>query len=132
MLTDDEFVQAFETQTLPAGAFTHTGHVRAAWWYLRRYPLGDAIDRFRTALRAYAESLRASGKYHETITVTWLLLIEERLGTDARGLGWETFAARHPELFEREALLALYYDRGTLASERARRGFVMPDRMIAS
>lgn len=126
-MTDDEFVQALETLTLPAGAFTHAGHVRAGWWYLRRYPLGEAIDRFRAALRAYATSLGASGKYHETMTVAWLLLIEERLGTDGRGLDWATFAARHPELFDREALLAKYYDRGTLVSERARRTFVMPD-----
>lgn len=126
MLTDDEFVRAFESRTLPAGEFTHAGHLRAGWWYLRRYSLGEAIDRFRRALRAYATSLGASEKYHETMTVAWLLMIEERLGTDERGLDRDTFAARHPELFEREALLATYDDRETLASERARRGFVMP------
>lgn len=128
MQTDDEFVQALEACTLPASAFTHAGHVRAAWWYLRTYPLGEAIDRFRSALRGYATSLGAAGKYHDTVTVTWLLLIEERLGDGARELDWPVFAGRYPELFQREALLARYYDGETLASDRARRGFVMPTR----
>lgn len=125
MQTDAAFVQALEECTLPSTAFTHAGHVRAGWWYVRTYPLGEAIDRFRSALRTYATSLGATSKYHETMTVAWLLLIAERLDGDARGLGWDQFAAQCPELMDRE-LLGRYYDRETLASERATRTFVMP------
>lgn len=128
MECDDAFVQAFEAQTLPKEFFTHAGHVRAAWWYLTHYPLGDAMDRFRSALQAYAASLGASGKYHETMTVAWLLLIAERLDDSTRLLTWREFADRFPELFERQALLARYYSDEVLRSERARRTFVMPDR----
>jgi hypothetical protein len=41
-MTDDELIAAFEAATLPAGAFPHREHVRAAWWYARRYPLHEA------------------------------------------------------------------------------------------
>lgn len=125
MQTDAAFVQALEACTLPSSRFTHAGHLRAAWWYLRTYSLGDAIDRFRAALQAYAASLGAARKYHETMTVAWLLLIHERLDDTSRTLDWDTFSARHPELFD-QALLGRYYDGATLESERARRTFVMP------
>ena len=127
MLTDDEFVRAFEDASLPAGEFTHAAHVRAGWWYLRHYPIGQAIDRFSRALRAFADANGASGKYHETVTVVWMLLIAERLGT-AGDLEWPAFAARHAELFAKPGPLLKYYSPATLESERARHGFVMPDR----
>lgn len=123
---DEDFVRAFEARTLDRSLFTHAGHVRAAWWYLNHHPLGEAIDRFRAALLAYATSLGAPRKYHETMTVAWLLLINERLDDDTRGLTWREFADRFPELFERQALLARYYSEETLQSARAKQVFVMP------
>ena len=69
--------------------------------------LGDAIDRFRSTLQAYAASLGASGKYHETITIAWLLLIAERLDAGARPLTWREFADRHPELFGAPSLVII-------------------------
>lgn len=127
MREDDEFVRAFEACTLPKAQFTHAAHVRAAWWYLLHYPLGEAMDRFRATLRAYAASLGASGKYHETLTIAWLLLIAERLDDDTRALEWRAFADRHPELFGAPPLVSRYYTNATLTSARARRTFVMPD-----
>ncbi len=131
MQEDEEFVRALEARTLPAAQFKHAAHVRAAWWYLHRYPIGEAIDRFRATLRAYADSLGASAKYHETITVAWLLLIAERLDADARALTWREFADRYPELFGTPPLVTRYYTDATLTSSRARTSFVMPDAGVA-
>jgi N-formylglutamate deformylase len=126
MREDDEFVQAFEACTLPKTQFTHAAHVRAAWWYLQHYPLGEAIDRFRATLRAYAASLGATGD-HETLTIAWLLLIAERLDDGTRALTWREFAHRHPELFGAPPLVTHDYTEAMLASARARTSFVMPD-----
>lgn len=131
MQDDDAFVAAFEARTLPKAQFTHAAHVRAAWWYLQHYPLGDAIDRFRATLQAYAASLGATGKYHETVTIAWLLLIAERLDAGARPLSWREFADRHPDLFGTPSLVHRYYTEATLTSARARTSFVMPDAGIA-
>ena len=126
-MTDEEFVRAFESTALPADRFDHAAHVRAGWWYLRHYPIGEAIDRFSRALRAFAAAQGASRKYHETITVAWMLVIADRLSTDG-DLDWPAFAARHSDLFAKPSLLLQYYSSATLESDRARGGFVMPER----
>jgi hypothetical protein len=128
-MTDEAFVQAFETATLPAREFSHAAHVRAAWWYLRQAPLPEALSRFSAALRRFAAANGASGKYHETITVAYMLIIAERLD-DANEASWGDFAARNPDLLMRSpSVLAAYYSDALLASDRARRAFVMPDRV---
>lgn len=126
-MTDEQLVDAFEAGTLPADQFPHAAHVRVAWWYLNRFPLGEALTRFSTALKAFAATHGVPGLYHETITVAYVLLIAERLD-ESRGLPWEAFAAAHPELLARRpSLLGRYYADETLTSDRARRAFVMPD-----
>ena len=127
-MTDDELVQAFEAATLPADQFPHAAHVRVAWWYLKHYPLGEALARFTAALKQFAAHHGATGLYHETITVAYVLLIAERLAT-SRDLSWTDFSAAHPELLARRpSLLDRYYDEETLKSPRARAQFVMPVR----
>ena len=125
-MTDDELVAAFEATTLPADQFPHSAHVRVAWWYLRHGPLPEALGRFSSALRRFADAKGATGKYHETMTVAYMLVIAERV-SDAPGLTWPEFSARNADLFERSSILARYYRPETLASERARKAFVMPD-----
>ena len=127
MLTDEEFIHAFERAELPAAEFDHAAHVRAGWWYLRHHPLGDAIDRFCSALQAFATAHGAAGKYHHMISVAWMLLIAERLAAD-RDADWSSFSQRHPELFDKPSLVTRYYSTESLGSDRARSGFVMPDR----
>jgi hypothetical protein len=127
-MTDEELVQAFEAATLASDQFTHTAHVRVAWWYLQRLPLGEALTRFTTSLKRFAAHHGATGLYHETITVAYVLLIADRLN-GSRALPWADFMAAHPELLARRpSILAQYYDDETLQSPRAREGFVMPRR----
>jgi hypothetical protein len=128
VLSDGEFIQAFEATTLPVSQFDHAAHVRVGWWYLRECPLGEAIDRFRSSLRAFADAAGATGKYHETVTVAWMLLIAERVAASPE-LDWTAFSERHPELFAKPSLLTRYYSSATLDSDRARLTFVMPDRV---
>lgn len=128
-MTDEELVRAFESTELPAAEFSHRAHVRVAWWYLRHAPLPDALARFITALKRFAIANAVPGLYHETITVAWMLLLAERLDGGSRDLAWHEFEAQHPELFAQPSILSRYYTDETLQSERARRVFVMPDRV---
>ncbi len=129
-MTDDALVALFEAGQPPADGFHHRDHVRVAWWYLRRYPLADALSRFIAALRQFAAAQGKPGLYHETITIAYVLLINERLDTD-RDLDWLAFADRHPDLLTwRPSALDRYYRPETLDSERARRTFVWPDRVV--
>ena len=128
-MTDDELIAAFESTELATEQFTHATHVRVGWWYLRHSPLPEALSRFITGLQRYAASKGASGKYHETITVAYMLIIAERVA-DHPNWSWDQFAAANPDLLIRTpSPLAVFYTDETLLSDRARRAFVMPDRM---
>lgn len=131
-MTDEQLVAAFESTELAGDQFSHAEHVRTAWWYLTHHSVAEAMARFCTALRRFATAKGVPDKYHETMTVAYMLIMAERIDAD-RSLGWAEFAARNPDLLRRTpSVLSTYYTEETLASERARRGFVMPDRVATS
>ncbi len=123
-MRDREFIQAFESCTLPPDQFPHRAHVRLAWLYLRDGSLLEALPRFVEGLKRYAGSLGASGKYHETVTWAYMFLIHERMAR-ADYPTFDEFAAANHDLFN--GVLEKYYRRETLSSDLARRTFVMPD-----
>jgi hypothetical protein len=123
-------MQRFEAGKVPEGGFHHQQHVRVAWNYLKVHPLPEALSRFCAGLKRFAAAQGATTLYHETITVSFVLMINERLRRDSTGQTWEAFAAANPDLLSwSPSLLDRYYTRETLASEFARRVFVMPDRL---
>ncbi|HEY6548567.1 MAG TPA: hypothetical protein VI589_11705 [Vicinamibacteria bacterium] len=129
---DRGLVRAFEECTLPADRFHHADHVRVAWLMLGLDDLPAALRRFRDGLRRYATSLGKAGIYHETITVAYLLLIHERRQRGPEDESFEGFARRNPDLLSwRPSALDRYYRPETLSSERARRTFLLPDRLEA-
>lgn len=126
-MTDESLIGYFEAGQEPPGGFHHREHVRVAWFYLRHAPLPTALERFRSGLRRLAEVQGAVGKYHETMTTAYVLLIHDRL-QQTPDLAWEDFATRHVDLLAwRPSILDRYYRPGTLASAEAQRTFVEPD-----
>jgi hypothetical protein len=126
-MDDRALVEAFEATTLSGDDFPHAAHVRVGWYYLRHYRVLDAMARFKTALQRFATAKGKPDRYHETITIAYLVLIAERLGAD-RHLSWDEFAAKHCDLLTwQPSILARYYRDDTLASARAREVFVTPD-----
>lgn len=125
---DDELIRLFEAGAVPAGGFHHEQHVRVAWNYVTRHPLADALERFKSGLRRFALAQGKPDLYHETITVAYVLLINERVRRTAVR-GWDRFAAEHPDLLQwKPSVLDRYYTHEVLWSDRARREFVEPDR----
>jgi hypothetical protein len=125
-MDDDALVRAFEGCEL--ASFRHADHVRVAWVYLQREPLLPALTRFTAAIRRFAAAKGAPERYHETITVAYLLLIAERIRQEP-GLSWPEFAARNTDLLIwKPSVLSRYYTEKTLSSVRAREAFVLPDR----
>jgi hypothetical protein len=129
-MNDTEFLAAFEAAELPNEPFHHADHVRMAWIYLARYGLPEAITRFSAALQRFALANGKPGLYHETITLAYLLLINERMRRDATLQGWEQFAANNLELFDPpKTFLSQYYSEQLLNSPHAKLVFVFPDRI---
>ena len=129
-MDDENLVRLFESAEVPPGGFHHGDHVRVAWWYLRQYPLPEALARFGANLRRFALAQGKPELFHETITTAYLLIINERLDGDGRQRRWEEFAARNDDLMTwKPSILTRYYHDETLVSRRAKRSFVMPDRL---
>lgn len=124
-MTDAEFIRALEGCTLAQQEFDHAGHLRAAYLYLQSGDFVECLERMRRAIRNYAGSLGKPDRYHETITVAYVALIQQLLHERGDGGGWTMFARRAPELFE-PGLLLKFYSAAQLESELARRIFVLP------
>jgi hypothetical protein len=125
---DAAFLADFRAGRVPADGFGHREHVRAAWLHLGERPLAEAIACFGAALRAFAAARGKPEIYHETITWAFLLLVNERRARGPAHEDWPSFARRNPDLLAwRPSVLDQYYRPETLASELARRSFVMPD-----
>ena len=124
-------IAAFESGRLDAESFDHEAHVYLAWLYLERFPVIAALQRYAQGLRALTEKLGIPGKYHETITCFYLLKIAER--RDESPGDWSAFRKRNADLLARgeSSVLHRFYSRETLASERARNAFILPDRLAA-
>lgn len=121
-------VTDFEAGAIEAERFDHQAHLHVGWCYLRQFPPAEAIARFTAALRSLTTSIGAGGKYHETVSWFFMILIAGRMDDVPAG-DWEAFKNANRDLFgDAPELLRRHYSAERLASERARHHFVLPDR----
>jgi hypothetical protein len=128
-MTDDDFAEAFEMGNLLPADFDHGAHLHAAFCLVQRRPFLEACIAMRDGIRDIARRAGRPELYHETITVTFMSIVAQRVA-ERPGLAWDDFVAAHPDLAER-SLLARWYGRETLESAQARVQFVMPDAAAA-
>ena len=130
-MTDDEVIASFEDCSLAAESFHHADHVRMAFLYLCRYPVLEAIERFSTSLIRFATANGKPGRYNETVTWAFLLLIRERMARAGCQLTWPEFASRNADLLNwDDNVLKKYYRSETLSSDLAKSTFLLPDKTI--
>jgi hypothetical protein len=127
-MTDTEFLEAFETCSLPEDQWTHEAHVRMAWLYLQKIPLSDAIPVVRDGIKRYNASLMKFLAYHETITQAFLHVISQRIQHSGDRESFADFCNENQDLLDRNmTALLIYYRKETLFSQAARDVFVKPD-----
>ena len=119
-----EELRAFETGALDPAQFPHSEHVRLGFEILGRYSFGEAICRFSRGLKSLAAKAGKPQIYHETITVAFLALINERRATEATQT-WSEFKAKNADLFDKRCL-EKWYAAEQLGSDLARRTFCLP------
>jgi hypothetical protein len=128
MMSEQELLAGFEAASLPDDAFHHEQHVHVAWMFVRRYGMPGALTEFSRALKRFAAAKGKPNLYHETITWAFLFVVAERQAR-CPAESWQAFAAANGDLLAwKPSVLDRYYEKETLASELARRIFVMPDR----
>ena len=122
--TDAEFMAALEATTLSPDQFNHAAHVRAGYLYLRETAFPQATAAMCSTIARYSRAIGKPGRYHETITVAFMAVINERMRRDGDRGGWPQFRAANPQLFQADALLG-YYPREVLESAEARSTFML-------
>jgi len=105
------------------GNFSHREHVRMGFEMLCRHSFPETVLHYSQALRKMTARAGKPEAYHETVTIAFLSLIAERID-DTKD--FERFASANPDLFDRRAL-ARWYRPERLASDRARRTFLLPE-----
>jgi hypothetical protein len=130
-MREQSYVELFEGGLVSPNDFHHSDHVRLAFCYLVRYSPVEALRRFSTALKRFAEANGKHDLYNETITWAYLLLIHERMERCSAPQGWEEFAVANPDLLTwNQSILHHYYTPQTLQSDLAKRVFVFPDKPL--
>ncbi len=132
MFTLTDLVAAFRACTLPKEEWTHLAHLRVGAWHVHHHGGAEALALLRSGIRrlndAHGTPNSTDSGYHETITVAYVRLIEERFaGLDA-GLSLE----RRVELLTNgllaeRSVLFRFWSRDLLMSARARAEWVPPD-----
>ena len=117
-------IQSFEAGALDPAQFPHSEHLRIGYEMLGRYSFGEAISRFSRGLKLLAAKAGKPQIYHETITVAFLALINERRLNGA-GATWSEFKKNNADLFDKRCL-EKWYGAEQLGSDLARRTFCLP------
>ena len=118
-------LERFLRGEIDAAGFPHREHVRMAFEMLRRYDFAESVLHFSRSLRAMTLRAGKPEAFHQTVTIAFLSLIAERLEAEpCEDFG--AFARDNPDLLDK-SMLTRWYRPERLASERARRTFLLPE-----
>jgi hypothetical protein len=122
---DDEDRRVLHEILGRGAGFGHRQHVELAWRYVGMHGAGQAYGCVAEAIREVAAAHGAAGKFHETITMSWVRCVavhRERWPADS----FEEFLELNPGLLD-PGLLGHFYSPELLASAQARGAWVAPD-----
>ena len=108
-----------------ADRFGHRQHIHLTWLAVRRYGTADAVGLVSDGIRRTARYAGVPQKYNATVSRAWVELVGYHAAESAAA-DFDAFAAENAALLDKR-LLTRHYLSGTLASSRARTGWVEPD-----
>ena len=129
-MDDRTFLRQFEDCTFPHDQWNHRAHIKVAYLYLRRFPLGEAIDRMRSGIQTYNAANNVpegpNTGYHETITQAWMRIIGATINECGSSGSADSFCDEQPHLLDKRLLLR-FYSRDRILSPEGKAGFIEPD-----
>ena len=125
-MTDDEFVTAFLSGSLPNSQFHHRDHLRLTWTLIRLTGEEQAMKRVTSGIRYFATQHGHAEKYHETMTRFWVLLVGHMVAARPDITTFDDFLVAFPMLLEKD-LPYRHWQRETMLSPDARARWVEPD-----
>ena len=125
-MTDDEFLHAFLSLTLPHSGFHHRDHLRLAWIVAWRHGAEAAPGIVSAGIRRYARAHGHGAAHHETMTRFWASLVAHAAAVDAGAGDFGAFLDAHPMLLDRSLPLR-HWSREALFGAEARAAWRAPD-----
>jgi hypothetical protein len=120
-------VRGFETCTTPETDFPHRSHLVVAVWYLNNATAAEALQRMRASILNFLDHYQIEGKYNETITLFWIIVVERNLRNLDANLPLLERTNSVVETLSDPGLMFEYYSKELLWSERAMREGLDPD-----
>jgi hypothetical protein len=123
----EAIVRGFESCTTAETDFPHRSHLVVASWYLKDATVPEALGKMRASILHFLEHYGIEGKYNETITLFWLIMVERFL----RGLNTQLSLLERTnavvECLNDPRLMFEYYSQEQLWSPEAMQEWVDPD-----
>ena len=125
-MTDQEFMDAFFSRTIPNEQFHHRDHLRLTWLVLRQHGREVASRMVTEGIRYFAAAHGHSSRYHETMTQFWIWLVYH--GRQARPQidSFEEFLAAFPLALDK-GLPFRHWSREAMMSPAARSAWTEPE-----
>jgi hypothetical protein len=118
-------LERFVRGEVDAACFPHREHVRMAFEMLRRHDFAETAWLYSRALRLMTAKVGKPQAFHQTTTIAFLSLVAERM-EHTPAPDFAAFERAHPEMLDK-ATLSRWYRPEQLATEIARRTFVLPE-----
>jgi len=127
-LSDEQFLNRFETLSIEPSLFTHEAHVRLSWLYFdKTRDLQRGLEMISNGIRRFDIKFSGGIKYHHTITTAFAMIIYSRMNRFE--MSWVDFINRNTDLLHSKSLLSKYYSDSILHSSEARVEFLKPDKL---
>lgn len=126
-VSDDEFEKQFAKCQLNASIFSHEAHIRLAWIHINKYGIDKSIENICTQLKAFTQSLGASDKYNETVTIAAIRAVYHFM-LKSNTVSFQDFIDENPRLKTNfKDLLSQHYSIDIFNSELAKSSFLEPE-----
>ena len=124
-MTAEPDLERFARGQVDAASFPHREHVRIAFEMLRRHDFAESAWLYSRALRLMTAKAGKPRAFNQTTTIAFLALIAERIERSG-ATDFAAFVRAHPEMLDK-GVLSRWYRPEQLATEVARRTFVLPE-----
>ena len=124
--SDERLEQLFSSSQLQPKHFTHEAHLRLAWIHITKYGRRKAVDELTKQIRTYATSLDAAHKYHHTITVAAINVVNHFICRSSSD-DFVALVAEFPRIKSHfRELLLTHYSSDLIFSDSAKSQYVEP------
>ncbi len=126
-LTDIEFESQLSACSMDPAIFSHDAHLRLAWIHIYKYGVNKAAENISFQLRRFVESLGASDKYNQTVTIAAIRAVNHFMLKSDTG-NFIDFITRNPRLKTHfKEILSQHYTTDIFRSKQAKNEYLEPE-----